>query len=220
MPPSQPSTRILLVRHGQARNRQPGYGPDTPLSPLGQQQAGHIAAALRDAGVGHVIVSPFRRARDTAAPTVTALSTTAQVEPRLAEFHMEPDSLQVSAEQINAERRDLMLWRPHDQDGPGGETLSAFQTRVSAALDDLVALGLGGAVAVFTHSGTIAAAMRWAYGLTPNHDWHSDVEVFNGSITEIQHWPNGRHPAGAPFASAVTRLNDVRHLPPDQVTEV
>ena len=160
MPPEQPSTRILLIRHGQARDRQPGYGPETPLSALGQRQAEHIAAALRDAGVHHVVVSPLRRARDTAGPTVSVLGKSAQVEPRLAEFRMEPVSLEVSAEQVDAERRHLTLWRPHDQDGPGGETLSAFQTRVSAALDDLVARGLGGAVAVFTHAGTIAAAMR------------------------------------------------------------
>ena len=112
-----------------------------------------------------------------------------------------------------------MLWRPNDQLTDGGETLSRFQTRVSSFLDELVSRHVDETVAVFTHAGTIAAAMRWAYGLTPDHGWYSDVEVFNASLTEIQHWPTGRHPQGAPFVSAVLRLNDVRHLPPDLVTE-
>ena len=117
------------------------------------------------------------------------------------------------------------MWKPHHSLTEGGETLRGFQERVSAALSDLAKSddAMAGAqtmsIAVFTHGGTIAAAMRWAYGQTPDHDWHADVEIHNASITEIEHWPSGRHPEGAPHNNALHRLNDVRHLPPDLVTD-
>ena len=197
-PSDLPSVRIVLVRHGQAGDDQPRYGPETPLTQLGRTQAEALAGALRDEGVTRIVSSPFARARQTAQPTAELLGLEIAEDERLIEFQLGGEDVPV--ETMVEERRDLMLWRPHDQLDGAGETLRAFQGRVSAALDELVAEHVCERVAVVTHAGTIAAAMRWVYGLTPEHDWHSDIEVFNASITEAQHWPSGRHPAGAPFA--------------------
>lgn len=219
MPPDQPSLRLLLIRHGQASGGSQYYGPDVPLSDRGCEQAKWIAAALKREGVSALFTSPYTRAQQTAQASAEQLRCALREDARLIEFQMGEGTTDVPIQQIVQERQDLMLWRPHDQFAQGGETLGAFQARVSAFLEETVSAHLGATVAIFTHAGTIAAAMRWAYGLGPDHDWHSDVEVFNGSITAIRHWPRGRHPDGAPYASAVLRLNDVRHLPAELVTE-
>ncbi len=140
-----------------------------------------------------------------------------QVDDRLMEFRLGYEDTQ-SIDEIVEELRHLMLWRPHDKENDRGESLWQFQSRVSSFLDEVSGVCLGRTAVIFTHGGTIAAAMRWAYGLTPDHDWHSDVELFNASITEVEFWPNGRHSLSAPYASVVHRLNDVRHLPSDLVT--
>ena len=218
MPPDHPFLRLILTRHAQAGGPNISYGSEAPLTPRGQEQAQHLATALEQAGVTHIVSSPFTRAVQTAHPARERLHCAYREDPRLIEFQL-GDETEASIAAIINERRYLMLWQPHDQLTAGGETLARFQARVSAFLDELARDHLGAVVAVVTHAGTIAAATRWAFGLSPQHDWHSDVELFNASLTEIQHWPNGRHPEGAPYASAIRRLNDVRHLPSHLVTE-
>jgi phosphohistidine phosphatase SixA len=61
---------VLLVRHAEPAE-QPDDDPG--LSDAGKKRAQDLAAALRDAGVTTIIVSPFRRTRDTAAPLAAAL---------------------------------------------------------------------------------------------------------------------------------------------------
>ena len=218
---SAPSTRILLVRHAQAGGAGHPYGPEAPLTERGREQAERIATALADLAIHAVIASPFRRASDTASPAVDALDLPLELDARFGEFRMDDPAVPPpTAEEIAREREYLMLWQPEHQATAGGETLAAFHTRIAAALEDLTVRFPGEAVAVFTHAGAIAACMRWAYGLTAAQPWHSDVEIFNASITEIEHWPAGRHPQGAPFASAIHRLNDVRHLPRYLITEI
>ena len=225
MPIERLSVRLLLVRHGQAGGEGVFYGPEAPLTEVGQRQAELIAAALAAQGVMQVVSSPFARARETATATATLLQRPLQLDARLVEFQMGDESA-TTIEAIVGEQQYLRLWRPHHSLNERGETLRAFQERVSAALSELAEKGeaaraAGGtlSVAVFTHGGTIAAAMRWAYGLTPEDDWHADVEIHNASITEIEHWPLGRHPQGAPHHTALHRLNDVRHLPAALVTD-
>ena len=230
MPPEYPSTRLLLVRHAQAGGPGLPYGRTATLTPRGHEQAQRLAQTLAPASwpgadvpgtsadAPAIYSSPYRRALETASPTLARLAAPLREDERLAEFQLGVEEEQ-SIEQIVEDLRYLMLWHPHDQCAAHSETLAQFQTRVSAFLEEVVQACLGRAVVIFTHAGTVAAAMRWAYGLTPDHDWHSDVEIYNASITEIQYWPNGRHPEGAPHAAAIRRLNDVRHLAPDLVTE-
>lgn len=218
MPDAPPRVQILLIRHGQAGGPHTTYGPETALTPRGRLQAIRIADALKDLGIARIFTSPLRRARETALPTAFVTGIECEVDARLREFVM-GDEDQAPIQEIAAERRDLMLWRPHDQLVDGGETLGAFQARVSEFVDEQARACPRETIAVFTHAGTIEAVLRWSFGLTAEHDWHSDVEVFNASITEVRHWPSGRHPRGAPFASEIARLNDVRHLDGDLITD-
>ena len=205
--PELPSTRLILVRHAQAGGRGQPYGPDAPLTDAGRRQADLLAAALAEDDIATVFSSPYRRAQDTAEPLRRRLGRSLDTDERLAEFRVSPDDRR-TIEEIVDELRHLMLWRPHDQDGPGGETLAQFQQRVSAFMDEAARRSAPGAAVIVAHAGTIAAAMRWAYGLTPQHDWHR-----RGSLQRLHHrdpvLAAGRHPEGAPYAAAIRRLNDV-----------
>ena len=221
-PTLHPSTRLVLVRHGQAGGPGIPYSNDVPLTNTGRRQVKHIAESLAPDATNHsvaaVYTSPHRRAQDSARALHERIQHVPLVDERLIEFKLGYEDTQ-SIEEIVEELRYLILWRPHDKERNGGETLAQFQGRVSSFLDEVSRACVGKTAVIYTHGGTIAAAMRWTYGLTPEHDWHSDVELFNASITEVEYWPNGRHPQGAPYAAAVHRLNDVRHLPPNLVTE-
>ena len=83
---------MILLRHGQsafnvvftATRRDPGI-IDPELTPLGHAQAGQAAAALAGAGIRRIIVSPYTRALQTAAPIARRLGVTVQVNPMVRE---------------------------------------------------------------------------------------------------------------------------------------
>ena len=71
---------------------------------------------------------------------------------------------------------------------------------------------LGHDLIVITHAGVIDAAMRWCVGLPSDAPWIHDFPLSNGSLTEVEYWPQGRVDGGAPRYSAVVRIGDVTHL--------
>lgn len=68
------------------------------------------------------------------------------------------------------------------------------------------------------HSGVIDAILRWAFGGTPDTAWTTEAMAPHASITELRHWPTGRHARGAPRYTVLVRVGDVGHLPADLVT--
>ncbi len=71
---------MILLRHGQSEfnlrftetRRDPGI-IDPMLTPLGHEQAGAAARALAGEGITRIVVSPYTRALQTAAPVARAL---------------------------------------------------------------------------------------------------------------------------------------------------
>ena len=114
MPPEYPSTRLLLVRHAQAGGPGLPYGRTAALTPRGQAQAQRLAQSLAGADAPAIYSSPYRRALETASPTIALLSAPLREDERLAEFQLGVEEEQ-SIEQIVEDLRYLMLWRPHDQ---------------------------------------------------------------------------------------------------------
>ena len=162
-PPPRRSVRLLLVRHGQAGGADAGYGPEAPLTAQGRRQAGHVAAALAAAGVAQLVSSPYTRAQQTAALSAERLGQRVHYEPRLEEFRM-GDEAESTIEEILTEQRYLQLWRPHHSLSTEGETLGAFQERVSAALEDLVPRVGGAGAAVRGGGGRQHGHSRRRYG--------------------------------------------------------
>ena len=85
---------MILLRHGQsefnlaftATRRDPGI-IDPKLTPLGHQQAEAAAAALAGEGLRRIIVSPYTRALQTAAPVARLLRLPVFVNPLVRERH-------------------------------------------------------------------------------------------------------------------------------------
>ncbi|MGH3146386.1 MAG: histidine phosphatase family protein [Rubrobacter sp.] len=199
---------LLLIRHGQARADDGSYDENTPLSELGRLQAARLAYTLAaGARPAAVYASPYPRALETAAPLCLKLGVQPVVDPDLAEFQFESGSFE-SIQQ----RPDLIVWRPERRGVEGGETLGGFSARVSIFCEEVVGRHQGERVAVFARSGTIDAAIRWALGFPPDSPWQHEFGLATASVTEVELWPSGRVPGGAPRYSVIRRTGDVAHL--------
>ncbi|MCU0887122.1 MAG: histidine phosphatase family protein [Rubritepida sp.] len=83
---------MILLRHGQsefnlhfsATRRDPGI-PDPALTPLGHEQAQRAAESLARRDIRRIIVSPYTRALQTAAPVAAALNLPLTVTPTVRE---------------------------------------------------------------------------------------------------------------------------------------
>jgi broad specificity phosphatase PhoE len=208
MPEEYPATTLVLIRHGQARASDGSYDENTPLTELGHRQAAQLADALAS-GTRPVVVysSPYPRALETATPLCKQLALRPSVDPRLAEFQLGTGSFE-SIEQ----RLDLIVWRPEHRGVENGETLGAFFARVAAFCNEVVEQHPREVIAVFAHSGTIDATIRWALGFPSDSSWQHEFALATASITEIQFWPHGRIRGGAPRYSVIQRIGDVTHL--------
>lgn len=161
--------QILLVRHGQASFGAENYDA---LSPLGFEQARLLGTALAARGIEAtaIVGGGMRRHRETAETCAAAAGWSAGalvVDEGWDEF----DFLAVLAayphpygpEPTKAEFQKIFEeatagWIAGD-DRDFAETFVQFSTRVSAALERVVALADSGTVAVFTSGGPVAWAV-------------------------------------------------------------
>jgi broad specificity phosphatase PhoE len=75
-----------------------------------------------------------------------------------------------------------------------------------------------GRLILVVHAGVLDAVVRWAFGLGPDAPWTTEVAAPHASVTELEHWPRGRHASGARRHTFLARLGDVAHVPPDQIS--
>ncbi len=210
------SMRFLLVRHAHVDGAV-GLGPDTPLSPRGRAQADWLGPALGGEAVSALLTSPSLRARQTAERLAGPLGLDPTIEAALAEFEIGVESA-ASYELAQELRPDLAVWHPEHR-GPR-ESLADFQTRVTALVTALsLRAAAGDTLVLVTHAGVIDAVLRWAWGLTSRNVWLAEVRAPHASLTEIEHWPRGRHPGGAPRYSVVKRIGDASALPGELQSE-
>src|SRR5262245_46355081 len=133
------AVHLNFVRHGQARADDGLYGPDTPLSELGQRQARALANHFEKIKTfTAVYTSPLPRAVETANPLCAALGLQAIVDSRLREFEMRTAPIEAVEK-----RPDLVLWQPHHCGFENGEALSEFCVRVGDFCDEIATRHLG-----------------------------------------------------------------------------
>lgn len=200
------SVRLVLVRHAQ----QERDGQDGALTPLGHAQAAATGAALRLAAADRLVSSSLVRTVETA----TAFGRAPEQVAELDEFRFGPDWTWTDADNLEY----LALWRPDDRT-PGGESLREFQSRVTGALTALLAEPPTGRLILVVHAGVVDAVLRWVFGLAADAPWLFETSLPHASVSEVDHWPRGRHLSGAGRHSTLLRVGDVRHLPPESVTD-
>ncbi|WP_328685885.1 histidine phosphatase family protein [Streptomyces sp. NBC_00343] len=193
--------RIYLVRHGQSEwQLAPGADLDMPLSPLGQEQSQRLAdwcarGELLDASsrfdVGPILVSPLKRARQTADHLVRDLGLPVDTLPALAEAPFRV------ADELPRTTGPLTL-----PTGKSSEKYRSFQQQVGDALTELVRLATEShrPVLAVTHGGVIKTALRTIAG----SDAFS-ATLYNCAITAVD-WRDGRW--------HVVHVNLWDHLPP------
>lgn len=175
---------IYLIRHGQtalnaARTVQ--YA-DTPLDPIGIDQAARLGARMATVGLTHILSSDYLRARRTAA----ALDPAGTIETDLTPLLRERD-LGALCGRPYAEG-EHQFFGP-DQDPPEGEPWPVFLARVATAWDHVasVARNETARVAVVTHGLVIRALteLHFTYGA----DAAQPVRFRNTSVTIVDPTP-------------------------------
>jgi broad specificity phosphatase PhoE len=220
---------IVLIRHGQpewVRNELNVVDP--PLTELGQMQAECVGEALARERFDHVVVSPLRRAKQTAAPLLAAHDRLEVIEPFLEEirepnWHGTPAELARTAYEEERSRPSEQRW--HGLQG-GGEPPRDFVERVRAGAENFWGrLDLYRAkqtlpvwhvgqpdlrVAIVAHAGTNGVLLCHLLGLDPvPWEWDRFVTM-HASITRLTSIAMAD---GHTFA--LTRLSDVEHIPRD-----
>jgi broad specificity phosphatase PhoE len=193
---------ILLIRHGQA-----SYGTDDydRLSEVGHAQATAVAAELRRRGstIERIVHGSLARQRETAAPTIEALSLSAVVDPRLDEYDMDEivsrhtDSAVRTSNGTGGEpvssrdfqrilEQGMNAWIDAGDGDGSAETWPAFATRCRAGLS-AAATGLtsGSTAVVFTSAGVIAALCCSLLELTPKTLIALNRVAVNGGLTKV-----------------------------------
>lgn len=165
-------TELWLIRHGESTANAGARGETpsgTPLTDTGKMQAKRVAAYLGDfPRPDRVIVSPFLRTQETAAPFLESLEISAAEEWAVQEWiFLNPAKY---AGTTNLERQaDVQAYReradPNFHDGGTAETFSTFMTRVGFCFE--LARVWGGVSTVFTHGRFIQGALWWLDNVQP-----------------------------------------------------
>jgi probable phosphoglycerate mutase len=197
-PPVPGSTRIVLIRHGQAEcnvNRVVGGVKGcTGLTPMGRRQVADLAdrlfesGELRDATTLYSSVLPravetAERLRPVVGPGPSALGPIVQ-ECDLCELHPgESDGM--NWDQV-VERLGVPDWDrdPSAPIAPGGESWSSFVVRASDAVRALARRHPGELVVAAVHAGVIEATMISFLGVPPETYRRGWVHIAHASITE------------------------------------
>ena len=154
-------TIIVLIRHGETdwniEGRYQGQA-DPPLNSRGVLQAQQLAVELRNSGLQILYTSPLQRAKQTAQILSDELGIPEMDEPRLMEIHQGDWQTRLRSEIETLYPEIFKKWEtnPWQITPPGGEHLSEVQTRVTAAVDDILLRNTHQKIGLVTHRIPIA----------------------------------------------------------------
>src|SRR6185436_7148724 len=158
------SIRLFLARHGETPgNREMRYlgSVDEALSSGGVEQAERLAAALGPLPLAAVYASPLRRAAETGRRIAAARGLDLRLEARLREQCFGAwEGLTRSDVLEQGGREALLRWESDlALAPPGGESLTAVQTRMIALVENLRQEHAGVWVVLVSHVGPIKALL-------------------------------------------------------------
>lgn len=198
---------IFLIRHGETalnatRVLQPA---DTPLNARGIRQAEALARRLGAVGIGGILSSDMPRALRTAEAIGAATHAPIRTTPLLQERNFGS---------LRGRSYDSLPEDPIASEAapPGGESASAFETRVMLAWNEIAALWAvtDGHLAVVTHGLVIRALLsRVVVGQMelPAHIGNASVSILDQAGAGA-----GGDDSGSALAVAATSINCTRHL--------
>ncbi len=208
------STRLYLVRHGQAvSNIEPiiaGMKGDAGLTQLGVQQARCLHDRLASWGkisTDVFLASSLPRARQTAEIIAPALGLPFVLDDEVQELRPGPEGDGLSLD----EYRRRFGWvafktEPSRPVAPGGESWATFAVRVSRALHRITSEHRGKTIVVVCHGGVIDASVLHFFGMPLNRVPAAGLHTHNTSITCWAKMPGSESPW------RLVRCNDDAHL--------
>jgi broad specificity phosphatase PhoE len=191
--PAAGVTRVYLVRHAQALSNV-DHAPDLKpedldhLTSVGKQQAAAAGRALAALGVDAVLVSPARRAQETAKELAAAAGASAPVvETRLQSLQLGKNA---DGHDLTWPEREAVLKSGRDPSPAGGESMEAVAARVDALVRGLARRADPKPVVLVSHGEVIAA---WLGRLRGIPSWKRyPPGIANGAVAVVDVTPDGR----------------------------
>ena len=184
-------TTLLLVRHGQSMANLEGFyagQTDSPLSPLGKQQAQATADFIvHSFAVDCIYSSDLRRAYATAEPVARRLSLPITPCRQLREIDGGDWERQPFVELKTRYAVDYSRWLSDIGNATctNGESVRQLSERVWQAVRDIAAANDGKTVLITTHATPIRALQCRLQGL-PLSEMHTVPWVTNASVTVVR----------------------------------
>ncbi len=178
-------TELLLVRHGLPR----AGVFDPGLSPEGIAQAERLAPWLAAEGIDALYVSPYQRARETAAPLERLTGMTAAVLEDLREWDTDVSHPYTPPEQINADDpRSVALAEGRYEDFVPDLDWDAFRARAVGAMNTMLDAHPGQRIAAVCHGGITNTYLATVLGI-PRMFWFHPGYT---SVSRVRRMPGGR----------------------------
>ncbi len=195
---------LVIVRHAEPvrveAHETNGNPADPQLTERGRTQADRLADWLRHEHFDAILVSPKRRAIETAAPIAHALAMPALVVDGLIEYDsLATEYIPIEEMQANGDPRFAAMIEGRWEEF-GGEAPAAFRARISMTLDTIIAQHAGQRVIAVCHGGVVNLALAIVAGLE-RHLWFRPEYT---SISRIVASRNG--------ARSVQSINETAHL--------
>lgn len=210
------ATSLYLIRHGEAFSNVDGTlggeKGDKGLTERGFAQAQALAVRLEGNPFGAEVLyaSTLLRARQTAETIAPSLGLSIIFDDEIQELRPSPeiDGMHFSAVREQYPDIEHFLSSVFTPLGPGGESWSSFQLRVSSALDRIITAHTGKKIVLVAHGGVIEVSFLHMLGLGPQ----ARARVaFHARNTAITHWRHSQTHGGREEWHLVSH-NDDRHL--------
>jgi len=205
--PTEPPTRLILVRHGStehsAHQRFSGRN-ELPLNGVGERQVAALAARVAAFGdVSAVVSSPLRRACQSAEAIAAALGVGVETDDDLAEVDFGAWEGKTFAQVQGEHPAELAAWLASPDAAPAqGESFTAAGRRVRRGRDAVIAAHSGQRVVVVTHVTPIKTLIRLALDAPPVSLFR--IHLDTASVSIVDYYAAGN--------CSLRLVNDTGHL--------
>lgn len=215
-PEQERPTRLVLVRHAVTAQTGPklsGRTPGIDLSDRGRDQAKALGERLAGLPIDVVYASPIERTTQTAGAVAEHHGLDVLPLPGVVEADYGEWTGGTIADLAKSDLWKVVQRTPSRARFPGGESLAEMQSRMVAALEEVVARHPGELVVVVSHADPIKAAIAHYTGV--HLDLFQRIVVSPASVTVIE---LGAHGAAMLKCNDTGSLEELLPPPPKEET--